>query len=323
MQYRKFGKENWKVSEVGYGMWGLAGWMQSDDKETAMALDKSVEMGCNFFDTAWDYGAGKSERILSDLLKRYAAKKLYVSTKIPPMNKKWPPIKGSSIDDVFPVKHLLEYTDKSLKNLQLETIDLMHFHVWEDEWAGRDEWKMTVEKLKKEGKVQAFGVSVNRWEPANCLSTLDTGLIDAVQVIYNIFDQSPEDVLFPYCLKNNIAVIARVPFDEGSLTGALTKNSTWEEGDWRNIYFCTENLNPTVDRVEELKKIVPLGMTLTEMALQFIKMNEVVSTMIPGMRKVKNVESNMRISDGEKLNAELYDVLRKYRWDRKPCAWSC
>ena len=323
MQYRKFGKLNWKVSEVGYGMWGLAGWTQLDDKETVKALDKSVELGCNFFDTAWDYGAGKSEQILAALLKRHAHKKLYVSTKIPPMNKKWPPVKGSSIDAVFPVKHLLEYTDKSLKNLQVESIDLMHFHVWEDEWSERDEWKLVVEKLKKEGKVKSFGISVNRWEPANCLNTLDTGLIDAVQVIYNIFDQSPEDELFPYCKKNNIAVIARVPFDEGSLTGALTKETQWEEGDWRNIYFCGENLNPTVDRVGELKKVLPSGMTLAELALKFIKANPVVSTMIPGMRKVRNVESNMNISDAAVLNPDLFNLLKKHRWDRQPTSWSC
>jgi aryl-alcohol dehydrogenase-like predicted oxidoreductase len=321
MQYRNFGKLNWKVSEVGYGMWGMAGWTESDDKETAIALDKSVELGCNFFDTAFAYGAGKSETILRDLLKRHPEKKLYTATKIPPKNLKWPPIKGSNMIDVFPIEHIVEYTEKSLKNLGVETIDLQQFHVWEDDWAKADNWKSAIEKLKREGKVQAFGISVNRWEPTNCMKAMESGLIDSIQVIYNIFDQAPEDELFPYCEKNGIAIIARVPFDEGSLTGTLTKESKWDKGDWRNIYFCKENLDPTIDRVEELKKIVPLGMTLPEMALKFIKNHPAVSTMIPGMRKIRNVENNMKIEKG--LSPEMIDVLRKYRWNRQPSKWSC
>ncbi|MCX6181423.1 MAG: aldo/keto reductase [Bacteroidetes bacterium] len=325
MQQRNFGKLNWKVSEVGYGMWGMAGWTESDDKETAIALDKSVELGCNFFDTAFAYGAGKSETILNALVKRHPEKKLYVATKIPPKNLKWPPIKGSNMIDVFPIEHIVEYTEKSLKNLGVETIDLQQFHVWEDDWAKADNWKSAIEKLKREGKVQAFGISVNRWEPTNCMKAMETGLIDAIQVIYNIFDQSPEDELFPYCQKNNIAIIARVPFDEGSLTGTLTKESKWDTGDWRNIYFCKDNLEPTIDRVEDLMKIIPAGMTLPEMALKFIQHHPAVSTMIPGMRKIRNVENNMKVgNDGSiGLSQETLALLRKHRWDRVPSSWSC
>ena len=325
MQYRKFGKLDWKVSEVGYGMWGMAGWTESDDKETAIALDRSVELGCNFFDTAWAYAAGKSERILADLLKRQAHKKLYTATKIPPKNLKWPTIKGSSIDEVYPVNHIVEYTEKSLKNLGVECIDLQQFHVWEDAWAQRDEWQSAVDKLKKEGKVQSMGISVNRWEPTNCLQTLETGLIDAIQVIYNIFDQSPEDELFPYCQQNNIAIIARVPFDEGSLTGTLSKESKWDKGDFRNIYFCAENLYPTIDRVEALRNALPVGTNLPEVALKFIQHHPAVSTMIPGMRKIRNVENNMRVgaADSLRLSPEMLALLRNHRWDRQPSAWSC
>ncbi len=325
MLYRKFGKLDWKISEVGYGMWGMAGWTESDDKETAIALDRSVELGCNFFDTAWAYASGKSERILADLIKRQAHKKLYTATKIPPKNLKWPTIKGSSIDEVYPVSHIVEYTEKSLKNLGVECIDLQQFHVWEDAWAQRDEWQSAVAKLKKEGKVQSFGISVNRWEPTNCLQTLDTGLIDAIQVIYNIFDQSPEDELFPYCQQNNIAIIARVPFDEGSLTGTLTKESKWDNGDFRNTYFCAENLNPTIDRVEALRAALPVGTSLPEVALKFIQHHPAVSTMIPGMRKIRNVENNMRIgaADSLRLSPEMLALLRNHRWDRQPSVWSC
>jgi aryl-alcohol dehydrogenase-like predicted oxidoreductase len=222
MEYRKFGRTNWDVSEIGYGMWGLAGWTGSEQAEVSKALDRSVELGCNFFDTAWGYGAGLSEEILGQLLRRHSTKKLFAATKIPPKNFKWPSKSHYKLEDCFPASHIVEYTEKSLKNLNVERIDLQQFHVWEDVWSERDEWKKAVEQLIREGKVKHFGISVNRWEPDNILRTLETGLIDAVQVIYNIFDQAPEDRLFPLCRKLNIGVIARVPFDEGTLTGTLT-----------------------------------------------------------------------------------------------------
>jgi len=319
MHYRNFGKLNWKVSEIGYGMWGMAGWSGGDLKETEIALDKSVELGCNFFDTAFAYGAGKSEQILSDLIQRHPSKKLYAATKIPPKNHEWPSRKGINMNNVFPAEHIINYTEKSLKNLRVETIDLQQFHVWEDTWSDLDEWKKCIEKLKQEGKVQGFGISVNRWEPTNCIKSLDSGLIDAVQVIYNVFDQNPEDVLFPYCEKNNIAVIARVPFDEGSLTGTLSKDSKWEKGDFRNLYFCEENLLPTLERIESLKSELK-DLNLPEFALRFIKSHSAVSTMIPGMRKIRNVEKNMKTK--EALSSEMLVIAKKYRWDRLPTSWS-
>ncbi|NER12841.1 aldo/keto reductase [Leptobacterium flavescens] len=323
MQYRKFGKLDWKVSEVGYGMWGIADWSGADDKQSAVALDRAVEMGCNFFDTAWAYGSGKSEQILAELLKRHPSKRLYLATKIPPKDQQWPPVKGTQINEVFPAEHIIEYTEKSLKNLGVEKIDLMQFHVWEDDWAQVEEWQKAIQKLKTEGKIEACGISVNRWEPENCIQTLETGLIDAIQVIYNVFDQSPEDVLFPYCRENDIALIARVPFDEGSLTGKLSEDSKWPEGDFRNIYFGKENLAPTVKRVEELRNEVPQAMSLAEMSLRFIASNPDISTMIPGMRQLRNVEANMNISDGKGLNPELTKKLKEHRWDRVPTHWSC
>jgi len=323
MEYKKFGKHDWNVSQVGYGMWGMAGWTASNDELSNKALDRAVELGCNFFDTAWGYGKGKSEQILGGLLKRHSDKRLYVASKIPPKKNDWPPKKSSTLEEVYPSSHILEYTEKSLLNLGLETIDLLQFHVWEDAWAERDEWKEMVQKLKQEGKVQSFGISVNRWEPANCIKALETGLIDSIQVIYNIFDQSPEDELFPYCEKNNIAIIARVPFDEGSLTGNLTLESEWGDGDFRNVYFGKENLAPTVERVEKLKALVQNEIPLPELALRFIASHPAVTTIIPGMRQIRNVEANMSISDGKGLSKEWIDKLRNHRWDRIPTNWSC
>lgn len=322
MEYRQFGRTGWKVSEIGYGMWGLAGWTGSEQTEVAQALARSVALGCNFFDTAWGYGEGASEQILGALLRQHADKQLYFASKIPPANFKWPSKPSYTLEDCFPASHIIEYTEKSLKNLGVECLDLQQFHVWEDGWAGRDEWKRAIEKLKQEGKVKHFGISVNRWEPDNVLDTLRTGLIDSAQVIYNIFDQAPEDNLFPLCRELNIGVIARVPFDEGTLTGMLTKETVFPKEDWRSTYFVPENLNASVDHADALKPLIPEGMTMPEMALRFILGNDDVHTIIPGMRKVKNVEANMTTSDGKRLAAGLYNKLKDHRWDRTPTEWS-
>lgn len=322
MQYRKFGGAGWKVSEVGYGMWGMAGWTGSEEKEVNEALDNAVEMGCNFFDTAWAYGNGMSEMILNKTIKRHPGKKLYVATKIPPKNRKWPSRSHFTLEEVFPSDYIIEYTEKSLKNLGVDRIDIQQFHVWEDSWAQRDEWKEAASRLKQQGKVEAWGISVNRWEPDNSLETLRTGLIDAVQVIYNIFDQAPEDNLFPLCREKNIAVIARVPFDEGTLTGTFTKETTFPKNDWRATYFVPENLNSSVDHADALRPLIPSGMTMAEMAIRFILSNPDVATTIPGMRKIKNVVSNLACSDGKGLSKSLLAELKKHRWDRTPTEWS-
>ena len=322
MKYRKFGRTEWPVSEIGYGMWGMAGWTESDDRQSNESLDLAVDLGCTFFDTAWGYGEGHSEELLGDLLRRHPQKKLYTASKIPPKNFKWPSKPHFKLEEVFPHDHIIEYTEKSLKNMKTDCIDLMQFHVWEDGWSERDEWKKAVEKLKKDGKILSMGISINRWEPNNSLQTLKTGLIDAVQVIYNIFDQNPEDQLFPLCQEHDIAVIARVPFDEGTLTGNLSYDSTWPMGDWRNTYFVPENLHSSVDHANALKPLVPQGMTMAEMALKFILANPTVSTIIPGMRKANHVRANTGTSDSIPLSAALLHELKKHRWDREPTEWS-
>lgn len=322
MQYRRFGRTGWNISEVGYGMWGMAGWTESDDQQSERSLDLAVENGCNFFDTAWGYGEGHSEELLGKLLKRHPLQRLYIATKIPPKNFTWPSKPEFKLEDVFPASHIIEYTEKSLKNLGVETIDLQQFHVWEDSWAEHEEWQRAVEKLKADGKIQHMGISVNRWEPENVLNSLRTGHISAVQVIYNIFDQAPEDELFPLCEKLDIGIIARVPFDEGTLTGNLTKDTAFPEGDWRNTYFVPENLNSSVDHAEKLRPLVPQGMTMAEMALRFILSNPQIGTTIPGMRKANHVKANLSTSDGNGLPKELLQELKGHRWDRKPTEWS-
>ncbi|HEY2431291.1 MAG TPA: aldo/keto reductase [Vicinamibacterales bacterium] len=316
MQDRTFGRTGWRVSEIGYGMWGMAGWTGSDDEESSRSLDRAVELGCTFFDTAWAYGEGRSERLLGALLKRHAGRELYAATKIPPKNRQWPARDSYALDEVFPADYIREYTETSLRNLGVETMDLQQFHVWNDAWAADDRWQRAVSELKEQKLVRAIGISINRWQPENVLRTLATGLIDAVQVVYNVFDQAPEDKLFPECQRRNIAVIARVPFDEGSLTDTLTADARWPEGDFRNIYFQPDNLKNTLERVAALRPVVPAGMSMPQLALRHILEHPAVSTVIPGMRKLRHVEANLASSDGHRLPAQLVAELRGHRWDR-------
>lgn len=322
MRYRTFGRTGWEVSEIGYGMWGLAGWSGSDDAVTRQALQLAVDGGCNFFDTAYAYGEGRSERLLGELVRANAGIRLYTATKVPPKNRTWPSQRGFRLDDVFPADYIREYAMKSLDNLGLPGVDLLQFHVWEDAWAEDENWQRAVADLKQQGLIGAVGISVNRWEPTNVLRTLETGLVDAVQVIYNIFDQAPEDVLFAACRKHQVAVIARVPFDEGSLLGTLTHETSFPAEDWRSGYFNPANLKASVERADALKPLVPSGMTMAEMALRFILSNADVATVIPGMRQPRNVRANLAASDAGALPRDLIKRLRGHRWDRKPTEWS-
>jgi len=318
MRYRTLGRTGWPVSEIGYGMWGMAGWTGSEDAESLAALERAVELGCTFFDTAWGYGEGHSERLLGRLVRAHPERTLITATKIPPKNFTWPSRRGFKLDDCFPPDHIREYAEKCLTNLGLPRIDLLQFHVWEDAWAHDERWQRAMDDLKRQGLIRAVGISVNRWEPNNVIESLRTGQVDVVQTIYNIFDQAPQDELFPFCREHDIGVIARVPFDEGTLTGTLTKQTRWPEGDWRNGYFSQGMLEASVDRAEALRPIVPAGMTMPELALRWILADPSVSTVIPGMRKSHHVEANIAVSYGRPLDPVLLDRLKAHRWDRTP-----
>jgi aryl-alcohol dehydrogenase-like predicted oxidoreductase len=331
MNYRRFGKAGWRVSDIGYGMWGMGSWSNSDDHESLTSLRAAVDLGCNFFDTAYAYGEGHSEALLGQVVRASNDRRLYTATKVPPKNRVWPARTEFVLDDCYPPDHVEDYVRKSLGNAGLESFDLVQLHTWEDSWVDDDRWASKIQELKREGVVKAFGISINRWEPWNGVKAVRSGLIDSVQVIYNIFDQNPEDELFPACREMQVAVIARVPFDEGSLTGTLTKDSKWPEGDWRNIYFVPDNLIPTLERAEALKQLLrtwndshsgSAPLTLPEVALRFILSNPDVSTIIPGMRKGHHVRSNLAASEAGPLPSELLDQLRQHRWTRKPAPWS-
>jgi aryl-alcohol dehydrogenase-like predicted oxidoreductase len=329
MKNRRFGRTGWEVGEIGYGMWGMAGWTNSNDIESLQSLQAAVEQGCNFFDTAYAYGNGRSENLLGQTVKANPDKRIYTATKIPPKNLKWPALPEYTLMDSYPPDHVEEYVHRSLENARLDQFDLIQFHTWNDEWMRDDRWFYRLDDMRSQKLINAIGISINRWEPWNGIRAVRSGQIDSVQVIYNIFDQNPEDELFPACREMDVAVIARVPFDEGTLTGTLTKTSTWPEGDWRNTYFVPENLIPSVERGDAVKKTLEdwnrehsTNITMPELALRFILDNEDVSTIIPGMRKLRHVESNIEASDAGPLPEELQEKMRAFRWVRKPAPWS-
>jgi aryl-alcohol dehydrogenase-like predicted oxidoreductase len=322
MKYRKLGRTGFQVSDIAYGLWGMSGWSGSDDQQSLNSLQLAVHSGCNLFDTAWAYGDGKSDGLLGETMARNSQKRLYAASKIPPGNLKWPALSAYQYSEVFSADHVLKYADLIRKKLCVDSIDLLQFHVWDDSWTDDREFRSTVEKLKDGGWIRYFGLSLNRWEPENGIRALHTGLVDVVQVIYNIFDQAPEDKLFPLCQELNIGVIARVPLDEGSLGGQMTLETRFPKSDWRSGYFGPMNLANTIERVDKLKNILPAGMTLPQMSLRFILSHPAVSATIVGMRSPGHVRENIAASDAGPLDATLLAELKKYRWDRAPQRWS-
>jgi aryl-alcohol dehydrogenase-like predicted oxidoreductase len=322
MKCRKLGRTGFEVSEMAHGLWGMSGWSGSDDDQSMTALQLATDLGCNFFDTAWAYGNGKSDGLLGELMARNPGKRLYAASKVPPANLRWPALPEYKYHDVFPAQHVLQYADLIRQKLRVDSIDLLQFHVWDDSWTDEPEFRSTVEKLKQDGWIKYFGLSLNRWQPENGIQALRTGLVDCVQVIYNIFDQAPEDELFPVCQELNIGVIARVPLDEGSLGGKMTLETRFPKDDWRSGYFGPENLAKTLKRVDQLKEIVPPEMTLPQMSLRFILSHPAVSTIIVGMRKPDHVRQNIAVSDAGPLEATLLSELKRHRWDRTPQRWS-
>jgi aryl-alcohol dehydrogenase-like predicted oxidoreductase len=303
-------------------MWGMGGWTGSNDEESLAALQRAVELGCNFFDTAYVYGNGRSENLLGELVRANPDKKLYTATKVPPKNMQYPTLPEYPIEECYPPDHIEEFVHKSLENAGLRSFDLLQLHTWNDDWADENGWSEKLDLLKQQGLIGACGISMNRWEPWNGIKAVRSGKIDSVQVIYNIFDQNPEDQLLPACEEMDVAVIARVPFDEGTLTGTLTKETTFPADDWRSGYFTRDNLFPSVDRAEALRPLIPAGSSMAELALRFILSNPAVSTIIPGMRKLKHVDANMSVSDAGPLDTDLRARLSEHRWVRKPTPWS-
>jgi aryl-alcohol dehydrogenase-like predicted oxidoreductase len=318
MNLRELGRSGMEISEVGYGAWGIGGsqWLGADDQESLRALHRAVDLGLNFIDTALGYGGGHSEQLVGRVV-RERDERIVVATKVPPKNMSWPAPAGIHADEAFPGDHVRACTERSLSNLGVEVIDLQQLHVWQDDWVGQGDWLETVQTLRHEGKIGAFGVSINDHQPANALRLIDTGVVDSVQVIYNVFDQSPEDELLPACREHGVGVLARVPFDEGALTGRITPQTTFPEGDFRNEYFRDGRKQEVDERVRAiLEELTIEREELPELALRYVLSHPAVSTVIPGMRSVRNVERNCAVGDGRGLPPEQVEALRRHRWVR-------
>jgi len=317
MRYREFGKTGLKVSEIGYGAWGIgkALWVGAEDDESLRSLRAARKAGVNFFDTALAYGDGHSERLIAQCFGK--TDDVIIASKVPPKDRKWAVNAGAPLDNTFPKQYVLDCLDETLKNLGRDSVDIYQFHTWIDDWASQPEWQETVRVMKTSGKAKFVGISVQNHQPGNVLKALATGLIESVQVIYNIFDQSPEDELFPYCQKNGIGVIVRVPFDEGSLTGKVRPDTVFPEGDFRNMYFAGDRKQKVWDRVQAMVRDLEISLEqLPELALRLCLSHPAVSTVIPGMRTKKHVAANTAASDAGPLSAELLANLRKHRWVR-------
>jgi aryl-alcohol dehydrogenase-like predicted oxidoreductase len=317
MQYRKLGRTGFEVSDIGYGAWGIGGkqWLGGADDESLAALKRAIELGVNLIDTALAYGDGHSEELVGEIV-RQTPTKIYVATKVPPKNRVWPASAGTPIADVFPYDYIVACAEESLRNLRLETIDLLQLHVWTDAWVERDEWRRALEDLKRSGKVRSIGVSATEHDPASALAVMRTGLIDAVQVIYNIFDQTPESAMLPLARELNIGILARVPLDEGALSGTMTANTTFPLGDFREFYFKGNRKQQVVEHVDALRKDLGAGVNLPETALRFCLSHPAVSSVIPGMRTRRHVESNAAQSDLGSLDGATLAILKRHAWDR-------
>jgi aryl-alcohol dehydrogenase-like predicted oxidoreductase len=315
MRTRKLGKTGLEVSEIGFGTWGIGGdaWVGADDETSLASMRRAIELGVNFIDTAIVYGSGHSEELVGKIKREHP--EVMVSTKINPANWQWPADPKTAADDSFSQEHVIARTEESLWNLGIDTIDVQQFHVWADSWIDQGTWLDGVEKLKQDGKIRFFGVSVNDSDPNSALKLVETGLVDTIQVIYNVFDQAPEDNLLPLCEKMDVGVIVRVPFDEGALTGKVTPETTFPEGDFRNGYFKGDRKQQVWDAVNRI--CADLGISIDELpgyALRFALAPDAVSVVIPGMRRVDHVESNVAASEAGPLSAEQIEILRAHRW---------
>ena len=318
MRYRKLGKTGFEVSELGYGAWGIGGkqWKGSTDDESIRALLRAIELGVNFIDTALAYGEGHSERLVGAVL-RDTKERIYIATKVPPKNQLWPARPGIGIEQVFPYDYIIQSTETSLRNLGVETIDVQQLHVWNPEWIASDDWRRAFEDLKKSGKVRAVGVSINDHLPDSAVELIRTGLVDTVQAIYNVFDQSPEQNLLPLAQELNIGVIARVPFDEGSLTGSIKEDTQFEADEFRAFYFRGDRKREVAEHIEALEDALKgTEGALAEIALRFCLSNPAVSTVIPGMRQVKNAEANAAAVNKGPLDGPLRTTLKNHAWNK-------
>jgi aryl-alcohol dehydrogenase-like predicted oxidoreductase len=323
MKTRPLGATGYRVSEIGFGGWGIGGemWRGVDDSEGRNALREAVDQGITFFDTALAYGAGHSERVIGETLKDdIRAARVVIATKIPPMNRQWPGKASYKLGDVFPAKYIRSSTEQSLKNLRVDALSIQQLHVWNDVWLQDPDWKASFEqicRLKEEEKVLHWGISINDHAPETALRVLQDPIFETAQVIYNIYDRSPETALFDLARKKPLGIIVRVPFDEGALTGQIKADTVFPPGDWRAEYFAGDRKAEAERRAKALSGVLGEQVeTLPEMALRFCLSSPEVSTVIPGMRRPAHVRQNVAATAKGALPPMMLAKLKPHAWEK-------
>jgi aryl-alcohol dehydrogenase-like predicted oxidoreductase len=319
MKHRIFGRLGWQVSEIGFGAWAIGGtgWGKQGDNESVRALHKALDLGCNFIDTAQGYGDGHSEQIIGRVLKERQSERIYVATKIPPKPGNWPPSPYDKIEDRFSEAYLREQIESSLRNLQTDCLDLLQLHTWTRAWNRDPRALEILRAFRQEGKLRGIGISTPEQDQNSLVDLMRGGWLDAVQVIYNIFEQEPAAEFLPVALEHKVGVIVRVAFDEGSLTGKFTEQTIFSEDEFRNNYFAGDRLARTVKRVEKIKAVIGSAEPdVATAALKFALKPAAVSTVIPGMRNERQAELNCGVSDKSAMSDELEMKLREHAWRR-------
>jgi len=320
---RTLGSTGYSVSEIGYGGWGLGAdmWRGVDDAQAREALRAAVDQGVTFFDTALAYGSGHSERLIGEVLRdEIRAGRALVATKVPPLNQEWPGRANRPLAAVFPTRHIATSTETSLKNLGVDALSLQQLHVWHDAWLADPTWgecHAQMARLKREGKVLHWGISINDHAPETALRVLQDPLFETAQVIYNVYDRSPERALFGLARNKPLGIIVRVPFDEGALTGQIRATTVFPPGDWREEYFSGDRRAEAERRGQALAQLLGQEVeTLPELALRFCLSSPPVSTVIPGMRRPAHVRQNAAASAKGPLSPRLLSELEGHAWDK-------
>ncbi|MBN1834713.1 MAG: aldo/keto reductase [Spirochaetales bacterium] len=319
MKHRPFGKTGLEVSEIGFGAWAIGGsWGSQRDEDSIKALHRALDLGVNFIDTAAGYGDGRSERIVGKVLRERGEQgRVVVTTKTPPASGPWPPSPYCRWQDRYSEEYLRANVEERLRNLGTETLDVLLLHTWTRAWNRDPQPLEILSKLKKEGKLRFFGVSTPEHDQNALVQLMRDGRLDAVEVIYNIFEQEPAAEFLPEAAEKGVGVIARMPFDESALTGKLTESTRFEEGDFRNNYFMGDRLSRTVREVRKVAAdLEGSGYTLPQAAIRFVLAHRAVSLTIPGMRNLQQVEANVGVSELPDMPEDLQRRLRAHNWRR-------
>jgi aryl-alcohol dehydrogenase-like predicted oxidoreductase len=317
MKYRTLGQTGIRVSEIGFGAWAIGGgWGEQKDEDSLAALNRALDLGVTFIDTAAGYGKGRSETLIAKVLKdRGMRDKVTVATKTPPMPGHWPPSPYCIADERYPEKYLRENVEERLRNLGTDHIDILQLHTWTRAWNRNPSPLAVLRRLKKEGKLRFIGISTPEHDQNSLVQLMRDGWLDVVQVIYNIFEQEPAAELLPAAKEHGVGVIVRVPFDEGALTGKFTESTRFPQGDFRATYFMGDRIKRVVRDVARIQDdLKGTGYTLPQAALKFVLAHPAVSVTIPGMRNVAQAEANT--ASLPDMPEELAKKLHAHNWRR-------